>query len=735
MVSKTSGAILTVILAAAMMYSCGSTRSLAEGEYTLAKNRVEVVKDSGKEVNPKDFEKYIQQKANSYIIFGWNPFLDLYNLAGRDTSKFMNRIIRKIGTPPVIFRPSAVETSKENINRHLEYLGYYNSDVESEVVNNGKKVEVTYTVTPGKRYIIDKLEFSVPEGEFRDDFMADTANVLVKRGDYLAEAVLEEETERSASWMRKNGWFGFNKNYYAFEADTLQHGDSTDLVMSIREYTRNQAPESAAPFRKYHFGDVSISWDKDMRFNDRVLRNMNTIRSGSLYNEVDVNNTYSRLSALRLFSGVNIALNPRDTADIVDCDITLTRSRVQGFKINLEASTNSNGLIGTSPQISYFHKNIFHGGQWLNLSFLGNFQFLASDRKIRSNEFGASAGVSFPEFLGLPNSLFHGPNIPRTEINTSFSFQNRPEYTRAMFSASFGYSGAFSRNRFLYQFYPLQAKIIRLNNIDPDFLGIILSNNFLWNSYSDHFDVGAGGTFYYTTCPDLVPKISYRYVRFQFDASGNVFSLFNGLIKQDEFGSHLIMKIPYSQYVRAELTLGNTFVFGRNDRQALAFRLLAGYGLAYGNSSTLPFEKQFYAGGANSMRGWQARTLGPGRSDLSEWFSIPSQSGDTKFEANVEYRFPLFWKLQGALFADAGNIWYARHWIQDSSALRLKDFGKSIALDWGIGTRIDLTFLILRFDLGVKLYDPSMSGIGWYSPSDWRRKDCYALHFGVGYPF
>jgi outer membrane protein assembly factor BamA len=731
MMPKSPKAFLILLLAAALLYSCSTTRSLEDGQYRLAGTKVEMEGD--KKLSPREFEKYVQQKSNSYLIFGWNPFLNLYNLSGRDTSRFGNRILRKIGVAPVVYEPAAVDASVTNIKRHLEYLGYYNSKVGSSVNYDGRKVKVLYTVEPGKQYKIGKLEYSIPAGEFSDDFFADTLNVTIKPGDYLAESNLEEETVRSAEWMRRNGWFGFNKNYYSFEADTLAKKDTADLVMFIKEYTRNQSPETAQPFHKYSFGDVTVSWDKELRFSERVIKDMNTIRPGSLYDEREVRNTYSRLSALKVFSGVNIELDPRDSSDVVDCSINLTPSRIQGFKVNYEASTNSSGLIGNSPQISYFHKNIFHGGQWLNLSFLGNFQFMWDNRSIQSNEFGASVGLSFPESLGLPNSLFTGPNVPRTEIKASYTFQDRPEYSRTMISASLGYAGSLSRGRFLYQIYPIQSKIVRLHDMDPDFHRQYSGNQFLFNAYMDHFDVGSGGMVYYSTSSDINPKVSYKYIRFQLDASGNVLSLFNRWMEEDRRGKRKIWGIPYSQYVRSELTLGHTIFLGRDNNQALAFRLLGGYSLAYGNSFTVPLEKQFYCGGASSMRGWQVRTLGPGRSKMAEAMIIPSQTGDIKLEANAEYRFPMFWKLSGALFADVGNIWYSTDWGDEGYIGH--DFLKSIAADWGLGVRVDLSFLVLRVDMGVKLYDPTIETGGWFSPSDWKRKDSFALHFGVGYPF
>ena len=725
----------TVMATAVLSFSCSTTRVLGDGQFRLADNKVVV--DNDRKFNTKEIESYIKQKPNSYIIFGWNPFLNIYNWSGKNADKGINKFLREIGTAPVVYQPSQVEASVENINRHLEYLGYYGSDVRSEVRVNGKRVTVTYSVTLGRRYRIGNVSFAVPDGEFKEDFYADTAAVSIRPGDFLSEDALEKETERAASMFRRKGYFGFTKNYFSFEADTLARRDTADLLMTVKEYTRNQTAEYARPHRKYFFGDVSISYDNDLKFNDRVLKNICTIRPGAMYDEREVNTTYSRLSALRLFSGVNVALNPRDSG-IVDCDISLTKSRMQGFKVNLEGSTNSTGLIGISPQVSYYHKNIFHGGQWLNLGFLGNFQFKYDDRSVKSNEFGVSAGLSFPEFLGLPNSIFHGPSVPRTEINASYNYQNRPEYTRNMISTSYGYSGSLRNGKFFYQFYPIQAKIVRLTNLDPNFYTTLSGNPFMRDAYQNHFDVGSGLVAYYTTSTALVPKETYEYARLQLDASGNVLSLFNKAMKSDEYGSRLIWNTPYSQYIRTELTLGKTFVFGKNGGQALAIRLLGGVGYAYGNSSTIPFEKQFYSGGANSMRGWQARSLGPGNSKADTTFVIPSQTGDVKLEANLEYRFPMFWKLCGAVFMDVGNIWTLKETDGDDGShthFDLKNLAASLAADWGIGLRVDLNFLILRLDMGMKVYDPSLDTARWRSPSQWLKKDGYTLHFGVGYPF
>ena len=719
-------------VASGFVVACSTTRSLADGELRLARNRVVVLNDE--KYNTKDIESYIKQKSNSYLIFGWNPFLNVYNWSGQNGEKGLGKIARKIGVAPVIFESSLVGSSCENIERHLEYLGYYGSKVESFTQSEGKNIDVTYNVTLGKRFTIGKIDFEVPSGQFNEDFMADTANLSIKAGDYLSESALEKESERSAAYFRKNGYFGFTKNYYFFEADTLFSRDTANLKMMVREYTRNQVPESARPLVKYDFGSVSILQDNSIRFNENVLKNICTIRPGMQYDERDVNNTYSRFSALKVFNGVNVALTPRDT-NLVDCVVSLSKSKLQGFKVDMEGSTNSTGLIGVSPKVSYYHKNIFHGGQWLNISFLGNFQFKMDDSGVKSNEFGVSSSLSFPEFLGLPNSMFRGPNVPRSEIGLSYNYQNRPEYTRNMISLEMGYSGSLNNGHFLYQFHPLQSKLVKLTDMDEDFLENLMDNPFILEAYQNHLDAGAGAMAYYTSAGEMNPNRSYEYLRVQLDASGNVLSLFNPLMRTEAGGRKTIWDTPYSQYVRTELTLGKTIVFGESSRHALAMRTVGGVGFSYGNSSSLPFEKQFYCGGASSMRGWQARSLGPGASKMDPFFIIPSQTGDMKFEANLEYRFPMFWKFCGALFTDVGNVWTIRDEGSSDNTFRLDSFGRTIAANWGLGLRMDLSFLILRLDLGVKIYDPSLDADRWYAPSRWIGNDACALHFGVGYPF
>ena len=717
---------------AVIFSSCSTTRVLRDDEYRLAKNRITIEND--KSFNAGNLEPYIKQRPNSSFLFGWSPLLSVYNWSNGKGGAW-DKFVQKVGTAPIVYDAELVESSVDNIRNHLDYLGYYGSDIETLIRVKKKTVSVDYKINLGQRIPIRSVEIVLPEGgEFTPEFLADTSRISVRRGNWLSEASLENESKALSDMMRNKGFYSFNKNYFFFEADTLTYPGEALLKMTINQYTRNETPADARPIRKFYFNDVSISYPKALTIKESVLTDLTSIVPGNIYSEDVVKNTYSRLSALRVFSSVNVSMDQVDTS-LVNCQITLSQSKLQGFKVNLEASSNSTGLFGVSPQLSYYHKNIFHGGEWLNLSFMGNFQFMYNDSAVKSNEFGVSAGLSLPKFFPLPYSYFKNA-VPRTDINLSYNYQSRPEYTRNIISTSYGYNGNVN-NRFFYQAYPVQLNIVRLFDLDSDFYNSLANDPFLRNAYQDHFDFGSGATLYYTTNPESKPESSYFYSRLQFDIAGNMLSAFNRFMEKDANGAGMIWNTPYSQFVRGELTLAKTWSLGNGSGHSIATRVLAGAGYAYGNSKTLPFEKHFYGGGSNSLRGWQARTVGPGLSPLDHSFVIPNQTGDMKLEANVEYRFDMFWKLAGALFVDAGNIWTLKDDGTKSgreSMFRWDTFGESIAANWGLGLRFDFGFLLLRFDLGMKIHDPARE-MKWVKPSAWLKYDNYAFHFGVGYPF
>lgn len=708
--------------------ACSTTKALPEGEYLL--RSAKVVLDR-KEFPSSNLNSYISQRPNSYIL-GVNPLLYVYNWGGvKDT--WGGRFFRSIGVEPVVFDPVGVEKSISNLENHLKYIGFYGSSVTSSVNYKKRKAYVTYYVHLGKRYQISSVDYQIPSyGSFRQDFDADRPNIGIKPGMFLSESALEAEAERSSAYMRTKGYYGFNKSFYAFEADTLSHDGNAKVKVEIRDYALGDAPSSAAEHKKFTLGEVNISHPQRLKIRRSVLENLNTLRPGMLYNEQEINTTYNRLSSVNMLSGVSINTTPV-ADDKVNCDISLRNSGLQAFKAQLEASVNSTGLMGISPQLNYSHKNIFHGGEVLNLGLKGNFQFKPGDNAY-STEVSVTGTIRFPKFLGIPSRVFKGPNVPRTDLNLAFHYQDRPEYKRTVISTALTYNGRIGKSIF-YQLTPVRANITRIFNIDEDFWDKIVENLYMVAAYNNNFDLGVSGMLYYTTDSSPIPMSSYHYARLNLDVSGNLLSAFNKLMPTDESGSHLIWNIPYARYVRVELNLGKTFRFGRNERQALALRLLGGVGYSYGNSYSMPLERMFTAGGSASMRGWQARTLGPGNDTLyAELFSIPSQVGDMKLEANIEYRFPLFWKLEGAAFVDAGNIWDVTS-SSEESLFSFKNLPQSTGLDWGLGIRLNLSYILVRLDAGVRLHDPGRAaGDRWVPVNQWFKGNT-AIHFGVGYPF
>ena len=722
------------LLLAVLSAGCSTTRMLSEGEARLVENKVVVQNDPNYAVS--GLTPYIKQKSNHYLIGKWHPALYVYNWQnGKNVG--WDRFCQKLGQAPVIFDESLVDDSVVSMLDHLEYEGYYHSAIEPKETVKDRLARVEYDVTLGKQFPIRHIDYQVRDTSLAALLAADSSNFTVQPGDYLSQASLEVESERVSKLFRNNGYWGFSPNFFFFYADTSTVRDQADLIVKIEDYTRNESPEDARPHRKYKIGNVTLMPQPGMRVRQRFLHNLNQLQPGEPYSEEKINRTYNRFSSIPLFSSVNMMLRQSDLdSSAVDCRILLQQSRLQSVKLNLEGSFNSTGLFGVTPSLAYSHKNLFGGGEVFSLGFRGNFQFMIKD-PVRATELSFSTGLSIPWY---PSFVWKMPriNLPQMDVKFAYSYQNRPEYTRNILTGTYGFSWNVDK-RFYYQVYPFQLSAVRASRIDEEFYKSI-TDPYLKNAFRSHLDLGGGGTFYYTTNPSINPKTTYFYARVQFDMSGNMLSLLNGtgIYGEGKDGEKLIAGVPYSQYVRGEVQAVETVRMGNADQLALAVRALAGAGYAYGNSFSLPFEKLFYAGGASSMRGWRARSVGPGMAPRDTSFAIANQSGDMHLETNVEFRFPMFWKVQGAVFVDAGNVWNIGSDDLDGesrdprSLFSLKNLFRSTALSSGLGARLDFGMVLIRFDLGVKLYDPSVQE--WMGINDWFHGN-YAFHFGIGYPF
>lgn len=715
---------LTYLLIVLAAVSCSTTRRLGEGEARLAEVSVEILNDD--KFKETELLPYAKQRPGT-----WTPGIYIYNWSsGRGTG--LDRMVEKIGQAPVVYDSTLVAPSVSSMLNHLDYIGRYNSTIDTSVVIKNRNVRVSYKVSLGDGYVIDSISYCIPNPRMASIFASDSANYTISKGDILSQEALENESARLESLFRNNGYYGFSQNHFFYYADTTKVQGHCDLVVRMEDFTRNQDTSMARPHRQYTIGKVTIRPRAGFRVKDDFLQSLNLLRTGDMYSEQDVKTTYDRFTGIPVFNTVNVNMREADSTT-VDCNISVSPSKLQSVKLNFEASYNSNSFFGIAPSISYSHKNIFGSGETFSLGIKGDFQFKPKN-PAKSNEFSINTNLIFPRFIFLPSRIFR-KEIPKTEISFAYNYQNRPEYTRNIFTLMYGYSWTANRNLY-FQVYPLRANIVRLFNMSEEF-EISLIDPYMKNAYSNHFDIGGSASLYYTTDPSTKPEHSYFYIRFQNNYAGNVLSLFNRVMKQNGNGERVIWDVPYSQYVRSELSLVETLRFGEDDQFSLAGRFLVGMGFSYGNSKALPFEQLFYSGGANSLRGWQARSVGPGSAPIDTTFKILSQSGDMKLEANLEFRFPLFWKFEGAAFADAGNVWMMKKKSLDAKvddrSYFSSDFLKSTALDWGVGLRMDFGLILVRLDLGLKEYDPVT--MQWKSPSEWFRSGGYSLHFGIGYPF
>ena len=699
--------LLPCLVAVAILWpfcACSPKVALAEGEVLLAKNTIKITE--GDNPPPSALEPYLKQVPAKR----WN-------------------ILKRV--EPVIYDSALVRGSEAAMARRLEYLGYYGSQVWSETEISGKKGRVTYFVRPGKQYPVSEISYRCADTLLLGTLMRGASFMQVKPGVLLSQEALEADAERMASMLRNQGYYGFNSNYFFYAADTVSRADSAILTLRIEDYTRNESPSAARPHRQFNFGKVEVVKPDKFEIKDDFVNTLNLIREGRPYREMVVNTTYDRLAGVPIIKTVNIQLTESDTST-VDCRIALTPAKLQSVKVNLEGSLNSTGLFGVTPSISYTHRNLFKRGEVLTVGVRGNFQFKLNE-STSSEELGLSSTLLIPRFLLFPSGTLRSTNLPQTEVALSFNYQHRPEYTRTIFSTSYGYVWSV-RRRYYYQFSPIKFNSVRIFDITDDFYEK-LRNPYLLNAYKNHFDLGAGASFYYTGSAAVNPRSTYFYLRCSADISGNILSLFNKAMSSDEEGHRLVWGVPYAQYVRGEVSAVQTVSLSDGGRHSLAGRLLAGAGYAYGNSTALPFEKFFYGGGANSLRGWMARSVGPGAAEPQTIFQIANQTGDIHLEANLEYRFPISGSFFGALFADGGNIFNIKRKgdADEPGQLSAATFFRRCALDFGTGLRLDLGMLLARVDVGFKAYDPVPAR--WLEPDEWFSKGGYAIHFGIGYPF
>jgi hypothetical protein len=767
-----TGFIVPLIILILIVSSCNPTKYIPQDETLLDENHVIINKEG---IRKSEIEPYIKQHPNKRI-FGARFHLGLYNLSNLDKEKWPHSWLREIGEEPVVFDPYATAKSTEQIKSYVASKGFFDSDVMETIETANKKSKVYYNVDLKSPYTIRNLYYEIEDTTIRNYLYFDSINCLIERGKAYDVAVLTAERSRFERFIKNCGFYAFSGDHISFRVDSTIGNRQVNIYYGIKKFQKidefNRAtqvlhsvywvrnvyifpdfvPKDALEggdlylksldtvyYKGYYF--ISTAEKPPIKY-DLILQTL-YVKPGAIYNVTNTEQTQSHLLSLKTFRLVNVFYREVNEAPenrikdlTLDCNIQLTLLKQQSYKVDLEG-TNSAGYIGGALNLIYQHKNLFHGAELFNLKLKGAFEGVKQQDTLRSvQEYGIETSLRFPRFLlpFLEKESFIKKYNPTTTLLAAWNYQNMPYYERTIANATFGYNWN-GKNYTSHIVNPVQMNLVNLLWIDPGWKAWLDSSSYLASSYSDVLILGGGYSYIFNN-QKIQKSKDYWFVRVNAETSGNMLGLVSKMAKLEKTGgSYNIFKQPYAQYVRVDMDARYNIII--NDVSSMVYRTFIGAGIPYGNSKAIPFEKQYFGGGANGIRAWQVRTLGPG-SYVPLDSGFLNQTADIKIEANAEYRFKLFWILQGAVFLDAGNIWsYNSDPARPGSQFVLSKFYKDIAVGTGAGIRLDLSFVLMRVDMGMKLRDPMQTGGSkWIMMNrPYNFKDDFTFVIAIGYPF
>lgn len=757
-----------IVVTALLLVGCSVSKFVPEGKYLL--DEVHISSDN-KEIKSSEMYSYVRQKPNSKWFSLVKLPMYIYCSSGKDSTKWINKILRKMGDAPRIYDARVAEETRMQILGAVQNKGYLGAQVSLEEKIKKNKLDTYYRISSGKPYIISSIDYNVEDYVIRDLLMNDSIHSGLKVGERFDVNQLEEERNKITQFLLNRGYYRFNKDYITFQADTVNGTYRIDLTMNIglnnmpnssetslhRQYSiRNVnylmdvdfSPNNGVNLDTMSYGGINILYDKKLFLRPGVIDSHNRIVPGKLYSNRDVMSTYSSLSRLGIlkYSNIRFVEHLENDSAYLDAFVSLSKNKNKMLSFQVEG-TNSAGDLGAAASVTYTHRNLFKGSETFTIKVRGAYEAVTGLEGYANNnytEYGVESSLDFPEFMfPFLTSDFKKRVNAKSEVSIKYNWQIRPEFERTLASAAWSYrwnSGRRANHRldvldinYIYMPYRSNTFIEYLNYMDE-------VNPLLRYSYEDLFIVRLGYTYTYNsagvTTQQTAKKSSYS-IRFNIEESGNLIYGFSKLIhkKPSDGESFRMGNISFAQYVKTDFDFAKNIMI--DDRNSLVFHIATGVAIPYGNSKSLPFEKLYFSGGANSVRGWSVRSLGPGRyHGNSGSLDYVNHTGDIKLDLNVEYRTHLFWKLNGAAFIDAGNVWTLKsRYSDDTGQFAFNRFYKEIAVSYGLGVRFDLDFLILRFDGGMKAINPMESGADRFPVirPDFSRD--FAFHFAVGYPF
>ena len=768
--------ILYIALSLFMATSCSTTSNLPEDEVLY----VGMTPINYTDTVPMQFSEYmdgVKEEVEAALacapngsVFGSsymrNPLqirLGIYNTFAKSESGIGKWMREHFGREPVLISNVNPPTRALVAQNLLRSYGFFNAKATGKIYpqTNPKKAKVGYDITTGHLYTIDTLKHYHFNAGMDSLLRANIQNCNIHSGAPFSTSALDEERNRISSLFRENGYYYYRPAYATILADSLNTPGSVEVRM------QPVAGIPAEATRKWYLGRMTMQIRRNINeqltdtivrrnitvihggkrspMRARAIRKDMTLKRGNLFRQSDLNESSSVLNSLGLFTVSAFSFTPRDTTaqcDTLDMILNCVLDKPYDASIEANYTLKSDNRMGPGLVLGLTKRNAFRGGEKLSLKLMGSYEW-QTGRRVASNnssinnyEYGAELSLEYPriEAFGLlKRRRFHSP--PSTLLSLSINQRDRANYYKLLtIKTSLTYKVQASRN-WRHEFTPIGVDYNRLNGTSAKFDSIMFSNM----------------QYYYSMFDQFVPKLQYS-VSYQSDSwkknpiyweatlteAGNFVSL-GYMAFGKNFGTHgkTLLGIDYAQFIKLSTSLRKTWQMGFKSQ--LVGRVAGGIIIPYGNSEVAPFAECFYVGGANSIRAFTVRSVGPGRyHEANSELAYFDRVGDIKLEGNLEYRFNIFGGLYGALFLDAGNVWNLKNSFDDETeqdgVFRIKDFWRQIALGTGFGVRYDLDFFVLRLDLGIGLHLPYDTGkSGFYNIPKFR--DGLGFHFAIGYPF
>lgn len=756
-----------------LLAGCSTTKYVPEGHFLLDDVKI---RSTDEQVKVGDLSSYLRQHPNSKWFSLFKVPLYVYDWSGRDTTRWINRVLRRIGDAPVVYDAELARQGENEMLKALQNKGYINGRIAREEIRKEKKIKLRYHIIPGTPLQVEEIFRIVPDARIDSILQAeDSSATLLRPGMLLDINELDRERNRIVSLLQNRGYYDFNKDYITYAVDTVGRGNSARLALylnplarvsdsvmqphipyyidSVRIYpdfdlfsgVASQEPPEG--YDTLHYGKLSIilrSGERPYLRPKVLLRNLH-VYPDSLYSEQAVSDTYSRYARLGILKYTNMRFEQKSDTNLLNCYLFLSKGRSHSLSFSIEG-TNSAGDLGAAASITTEHRNLFRGSETFSLKLRGAYEAISGLTNAITNqytEYGIEASLSFPRFLfPFLSSEFRRRSWATTELSVGYSNQKRPEFARNIFEGRWSYRWNNRKSQLQHRIDLIDVSYIKMPWISDEYRDNYLGNSILRYNYNDQMIMrfGYGLVFSNRSISGLGLGSSNANtngytIRFNVESAGN---LLYGLSKAFSFprndeGRYSTFGLPYEQYLKGDIDF--SLKLPVDSRNTLALHAAVGVAYPYGNSDMLPFSKRYFAGGANGVRGWSVRGLGPGRYSGGQSIDFMNRSGDIKLDLSAEWRTKLFWKLNGAFFIDAGNIWTIRDYeSQPGGTFHFNSFYRELAMSYGLGLRFDFDYFILRFDGAMKAIDPAY-GAERYPIIHPNFSDDFTFHFAIGYPF